>query len=106
MKELDSSTSPRMMMRASLLDRRPAPRRVVVPSSPRRVETGGFFSSAIRSPPCWIKPCNGLLRCGDRIAFSEDQDEISPECRGCPGAGGLHRGPASILPDRGRERHG
>src|SRR5919112_1592699 len=100
-KELASSTSPRAMMRASLLDIRPEPRRVVVPSSPRRVETGGFSLSVMR-PPC----AHRSFSRGGRIAFSEGSDEISLEFGRPPGTGGLYRGPTPILPNRGRERHG
>src|SRR3954462_2548590 len=95
-KEVASSTSPRTIMRASLLESRPAPRRVVVPSSPRRVETGGFFLLAIR-PPCVRR---SFIR-GGRIGFREGPDEISLEFRRPPGTGGHCCSPAPILPDRG-----
>ena len=50
-KELASSTSPRTMIRKSSLPSLPDPSRVVVPSSPRPVETGGLLSRSLTESP-------------------------------------------------------
>src|SRR3990170_1967788 len=60
-KELASSTSPRTMMRASCLEMRPAPSRVVVPSSPPLVETGGLLSSVILCPSLYCAVVESLF---------------------------------------------
>src|SRR4028118_1931406 len=60
-KELASSTSPKTMMRPSLFDILPEPKSVVVPSSPRRVATGGFFLSVIRLPPCAVRSARAVI---------------------------------------------